>query len=150
MYKQGGLWLSNNAFILLCLLYFKGIYILFIRSILEFAAPVWSGAVSVNKKLCKSLESVQRYVCRLIKPGADPEHTLVELGLDLLVDRRLNLCRKYGRRISKDPRFFEYFPRNNRAASRSFGKFKIPSCKTRRYGYSSFLHLMQIMNEENK
>ena len=110
----------------------KDIYILFIRSILEFAAPVWSGAVSVNKKLCKSLESVQRYVCRLIKPGADPEHTRVELGLDLLVDRRLNLCRKYGRQISKDPWFSEYFPRNYRVPSHSFGKVKIPSWKTQR------------------
>ena len=39
----------------------KLIYILFIRSILEFAAPVWTGALTGNKKLTNKLNKV--HVC---------------------------------------------------------------------------------------
>ena len=37
----------------------KEVYILFIRSLLEFAAPLWAGELTGNKKLTNQLDKIQ-------------------------------------------------------------------------------------------
>ena len=46
----------------------REVYILFIQSILEFAAPVWTGALTANKKLSGTLDMIQNCTCRVVKP----------------------------------------------------------------------------------
>ena len=50
----------------------KEVYILFIRSLLEFAAPLWAGALTGNKKLTNQLDKIHNYACRIIKPQLSP------------------------------------------------------------------------------
>ena len=38
----------------------KDMYVLFVRPILEYAAPVWTGALTENKKLSNKLDRVSR------------------------------------------------------------------------------------------
>ena len=58
----------------------KLIYILFIRSILEFAAPLWTGALTQNKKLTLQIQSVQNYICRIIRPDLEPSETEAQMN----------------------------------------------------------------------
>ena len=126
----------------------KQIYILFVRSILEFAAPVWTGALTQNKKLTNQLEKVQRYVCRVIRPDLDPKQTQRELKLLSLEERRIQISRKFANRMVKNPQFASFFPRNRRVASRNFGKLIEPKWNKNRYGYSSIPFFVRLINDK--
>ena len=62
-----------------------GIYCALIRSVLEYAAPVWSG---LPVYLSDVLEVGQRRAMRIIFPHADYNTALCSAGLGSLADRR--------------------------------------------------------------
>ena len=66
-----------------------GIYCALIRSVLEYAAPVWSG---LPVYLYDVLEAVQRRAMRIIFPHADYNTALCSAGLGSLADRRDATC----------------------------------------------------------
>ena len=47
----------------------KEVYILFVRSILEMCAPLWTG--SLSKGSVEVLERVQRAACKILTPNTD-------------------------------------------------------------------------------
>ena len=125
----------------------KQIYFLFIRSILEFAAPVWTGALIVNKKLTNMIAKVQRYVCRVIRPDLTPDQTEKELNILSLESRRIAITRRFANRMVKNTNFAYLFQRNKREASMSFGKIIEPTWKRKRYGFSSIPFFIRLINE---
>ena len=69
-----------------------GIYCALIRSVLEYAAPVWSG---LPVYLSDVLEAVQRRAMRIIFSHADYNTALCSAGLGSLADRRDAICAKF-------------------------------------------------------
>ena len=69
-----------------------GIYCALIRSVLEYAAPMWSG---LPVYLSDVLEAVQRRAMRIIFPHADYNTALCSAGLGSLADRRDAICAKF-------------------------------------------------------
>ena len=69
-----------------------GIYRALIRSVLEYAAPVWSG---LPVYLSEVLEAVQRRAMRIIYPYADYNTALCSAELGSLADRRDAICAKF-------------------------------------------------------
>ena len=69
-----------------------GIYCAPIRSVLEYAAPVWSG---LPVYLSDVLEAVQRRAMRIIFPHADYNTALCSAGLGSPADRRDAICTKF-------------------------------------------------------
>ena len=69
-----------------------GIYCALIRSVLEYAAPVWSG---LPVYLSEVIEAVQRRAMRIIFPHADYNTALCSAGLGSLADRRDAICAKF-------------------------------------------------------
>ena len=63
-----------------------GIYCTLIRSVLEYAAPVWSG---LPVYLSDVLEAVQRRAMRIIFPYADYNTAFSSAGLGTLANRLL-------------------------------------------------------------
>ena len=126
----------------------KQIYILFIRSILEFAAPVWIGGVTANKKLTNKLAQVQAYACRIIQPNIPPDQTQADLGLQSLEQRCLVITKKLGTKMMRDPRFSHYFKKNERQSSRQYGQFLEPKWTKKRYGVSSIPFFVRLANQK--
>ena len=70
-----------------------GIYCALIRSVLEYAAPVWWGLLVY---LSDVLEAVQRRAMRIIRfPHADYNTALCSAGLGSLADRCDAICAKF-------------------------------------------------------
>ena len=68
------------------------VYCSLIRSILEYACPVWHAGLTVAQS--NDLESVQKRVLRIIFPGLSYNEALVFSGLERLCMRRERLVRK--------------------------------------------------------
>ena len=68
------------------------IYCALIRSVLEYAAPVWSG---LPVYLSEVIEAVQRRAMHIIFPHADYITALCSAGLGSLADRRDAICAKF-------------------------------------------------------
>ena len=64
-----------------------------IRSILEYAAPVWHPGVTIEQSIL--LESVQKRVFKIILPDHDYESALVSLKISNLKDRREHLTKSF-------------------------------------------------------
>ena len=65
----------------------KEVYTLFVRSILEMCAPLWTGAL--GKKSCDTLEHVQHSACKIINPNLDYKSSLDILDIVPLKERRV-------------------------------------------------------------
>ena len=71
----------------------KDTFLAIIRSVLEYACPVWS--TSLNKELSKVLESIQMRACKIIVPKLSYEDAIIDLELPLLYDRRMDICKDF-------------------------------------------------------
>ena len=68
------------------------IYCSLIRSVLEYAAPVWA---CLPDYLADAIESVQKRALRIIYPTLDYGVALNSSGLKSLLDRRIDLATKF-------------------------------------------------------
>ena len=125
----------------------KDVYILFIRSIMEFAAPLWTGALTGNKKLTNILNRVQNYACRIINPNVPSTETQSYLKLECLETRRILISHKCAKQMANSAEFATLFPKNERQASRDFGKYVIPKCNRKRTALSSIPFFVTLLNE---
>ena len=87
------------------------IFKLFIRSHLEFCAPLWSGNLSV--KNCQDLERIQRTVLKVILGHKfnSYEDALEILDLEPLEERRTQLCLKFAKKCAANPNLNHLFPK---------------------------------------
>ena len=88
------------------------IYVKQIRSVLEYAVPVWQGALSLSEK--RDLERVQKSACRIILKNKYLSYTLALKALDLenLESRRNQLCLKFALKTEKHHKFQSWFSPN--------------------------------------
>ena len=87
-----------------------------IRSILEFAVPVWSGSITGLES--DKIERVQTSLCAILlghKYG-DYKDALLRLGLDSLSSWRINITRKFAHSSSLHPNFQNWFKAKDKNA----------------------------------
>ena len=76
-------------------------YISVLRSVLEYACPVWHSSLTVAQS--DALESVQKRAISMIYSGADYETSLIVAGIDTLRDRREKLTARFFKRQVLSP-----------------------------------------------
>ena len=123
------------------------------RSILELAVPVWSAGLTSED--ITSLERVQKTACAIIlgREYTEYEDALEKLGLGTLESRRVDLCRKFARKASKNEKYQHWFvesdvpakERNTRSKHISM-KFKPVQFRTDRFRNSPLPYLTSLLN----
>ena len=120
------------------------IYKLFIRSHLEFCAPLWAGALSTKNN--QDLERVQKTALKIILGhryrSYDDALELIEE--ESLEERRISLCRKFVKTFSRNPNYSYLFPKG--ISTRTKFTYLEPECRTKRFGRSAIPHLIRILN----
>ena len=90
------------------------IYKGYIRPVMEYAAPVWHSSLTLAQS--DKLELTQKRVCRIALGTryANYKQALLDLKLESLYERRLNLCSKFILKTYKSNKFTDWFPKSNR------------------------------------
>ena len=121
------------------------IYKLFIRSHLEFCAPLWSGDLS--KKNCEDLERVQKTVCKIILGHklSSYEEALEQLQLEPLEDRRRLLCLKFAKKCLENPSMTQFFEIGITTRTRT--TYLEPDSRTKRFRNSAIPFMIRLLNQ---
>ena len=108
-------------------------YTSLIRSLLEYAAPVWHS--SLTKEQSRLLESIQKRVLRIIFPTCSYEEALKKGELDHLSDRRSVLCRRLFKDMhNPEHKLNHLLPKPREAAGlRKQNSYEPPKARTKRY-----------------
>ena len=89
----------------------RDVYMKQVRSILEFAVPVWSG--SITKEEDNRIERVQKSFCAIVlgKRYYDTSYKLAlrKLNLNMLSERRLTITKSFAEKSSSHPKFQNWF-----------------------------------------
>ena len=122
------------------------IYKLFCRSVLEYAAPVWSGSLSKGND--QDLERIQRNAYKIIFGTAftDYDECLDVVQEETLSARRDKLCINFAKSCLKVPKFSEWFPQG--ICTRNKTSYLVPEARTKRYGRSAIPHIARLMNSQ--
>ena len=108
------------------------VYQMRVRSILEFAAPVFHS--NLTRDQSRQIESIQKKALAIIL-GSEYvcyESALSKLRLERLDTRRIRLCYTFALKCTKSPRHAEMFPLSNNPThnTRHPKKYREPSCNT--------------------
>ena len=123
-----------------------------IRTLAEFAAPVFHGALTQQQS--DDLEMIQKKAFAIIL-GLNYKsynNALTVLSQDKLSARRLKLCENFAVKCVKSERHADIFPlRDKKSHSTRFTKpFCEPKCKTSRYYNSAVPYLTRLLNKKAK
>ena len=122
-----------------------------IRSILEFAAPVWNSALT-GEDIAK-LERVQKTVLHIILGDAyrSYSHALKVTGLQKLSERRRKLCLTFGRKACKNEKFSNWFKLNTKetCTRQAQPKYCEVFRRTERFENSPLSYLTNLLNKKN-
>ena len=127
------------------------VYIQQIRSVLEFAVPVWhSGLTQCNRY---DIERVQKAALHVLL-GDNYEsysNALKVSGLESLEARRSKLCLKFATKSAKHPKHKKWFKLNNRltVTRQVQPKFCPVVSRTSRFSKSPISYLTSILNQKN-
>ena len=113
------------------------IYCSIIRSVLEYACPVWHSGLTSSES--KELERVQKRVLRIIFPFLSYKQALLTAKLDRLDVRRENLVRSTFQEITNPSHvLYNLLPpiKQKNYCTRSDYPFELPKVKTCRYSRS--------------
>ena len=120
-----------------------------IRSTLEFAAPVFTGALTKQHE--QKIELVQKKAFAIILGGqyTNYQDALHALDQDRLAARREKLCLKFANKCAKSDKHSHMFKTNsnNRSNARWSKPFEEPLCHTARYFYSPIPFLTRLLNK---
>ena len=121
------------------------IYKLFIRSHLEFCAPLWSGAIS--SKNCQDLERIQKTACKIIlgQQFCSYEVALERLEFESLEDRRNHLSLKFAKNCAENPNLSHLFPKGITTRTRT--TYLEPEYRTGRFGNSAIPFMIRLLNQ---
>ena len=124
------------------------VYVLQIRCVLEYAAPVWQGSISQCEK--EDIERVQKTACRIILSSwtISYEQALFTLNLDSLEDRRSKLTLKFALKAEKHPKFRNWFVKRNYPINtrNQTQKYQRINAKHSRYANSPLACLTDTLN----
>ena len=121
------------------------IYRLFCRSVLEYCAPVWSGALTTGNK--QDIERVQKNALRIIfgSTFTNYEDCLFQVGENTLEVRRDQLCLNFAENCLKNEKFCTWFPEGIR--TRNVCHYFEKESRTKRYRNSSLPYLTRLLNK---
>ena len=123
-----------------------------VRSILEYAAPVWHSSLKGEDRL--KLERVQKSALRIIIGEKYQSYTsaLKMTGTKTLFERRRQLCLKFARKSLKSNKFKSWFKPNtkNQATRQVQSKFCEVYSRLDRYETSPISYLTRLLNNDTK
>ena len=124
------------------------IYCKQVRCHLEFAAPVWQGAITKGER--SDIERVQRCALRIIlnEKYDSYESALKLVGLEDLESRRTRLCLNFALKATKNVKYQHWFSKKfKHINTRSKTKFCTVNAKHARYEKSPISYLTQLLNK---
>ena len=123
-----------------------------VRSILEYAAPVWHSSLTGEDRL--KLERVQKAAFHIIlgEKYKSYNSALKMTGSKSLFDRIRKLCRKVAKKSMKNPKFNKWCKPTSTVTTTRQEKLKFHEvhCRTERYKDSPLSYLTRLLNQENK
>ena len=123
-----------------------------VRSILEYAAPVWHSSLTGEDRL--KLERVQKTAFHVILGDQYRSYNsaLKTKGSKTLFDRRRKLCLKFAKKSLKNSKFTTWFkPTALKTKTRQEQlRFQEVQCRTDRYKESPISYLTNLLNHEQK
>ena len=128
------------------------VYILYIRSILEYCSVVWHSTLTAQQ--CSDIENVQK-LCMKIILGADYstyEQALQTCHLETLSTRRESRCMKFGLRCLLHPVHSKIFPVNPHVLSSPYDSpnmehFTVNWARTESYRMSTVPYVQRMLNQ---
>ena len=123
------------------------VYLKQIRCILEFGAPAWQGALTLNDKY--DIERVQRCALHIIlgKDYISYKNALESLKIENLEARRVRLCLNFALKAEAHPKFRNWFQKTTKAYNtRSKVRYKEVYGKHARYTNSPLAYLTRLLN----
>ena len=123
------------------------VYFKQIRSIAEFAAPVWNSSLTGDD--IGSIERLQKTVLHIVLGDQYKSYNsaLKITGLSRLSERRKNLCIKFAKKGQKNPKFSNWFklnPKINRRVKQP--RFCPVVSKKQRFQNSPISYLTSLLN----
>ena len=125
------------------------IYVLFIRSMLEYSCVVWHSSITEEENM--SIERVQKTALRIILKDqySDYNAALQTLGLEKLSVRRDTLSLNFARKCLKDEKTADIFPLNNKTVrTRPHEKYYVTPARTERLAKSTVPYLQRLLNAQ--
>ena len=126
----------------------KEVYIKQIRSIVEFAVPVWHNSITGEQRV--DIERIQKSALHIIL--GDKYHSyssaLKSVGLDTLFRRRQRLCTTFARRCFKNDKFKHWFkPFTKTSQTRQQGRRLCDvHSRTMRFERSPISYITELLN----
>ena len=122
------------------------IYYRHIRSILEFAVPVWNGGIT--KTEVHKIETVQRVaLCIIYGKGFSYNQTCLKYNIQKLHIRRKKLCLNFAKKALMHGKFNDWFIKNKDMANKT--KFLEVVSRQKRLQKSPIPYLTRLLNENN-
>ena len=128
------------------------IYILYVRSLMEYCSVVWHSTLTVEQS--HNIENVQKTCLRVILGDTYTSYddALKLCGLDRLSKRRQDKCLKFGLKSLIHPVHCDMFPINpqvltNPYDTRRTEHFQVNFAKTNSYRDSAIPYIQRLLNE---
>ena len=119
-----------------------------IRSILEFAVPVWNH--SITGEIISQIERIQKTALHIIlgEGYRSYSNALKQSGLDKLSNRRRKLCLSFARKALKHKKFSQWFKPNTKVTitRHKQPKFCPAYFRTERFRKSPLSSLTELLN----
>ena len=128
---------------------FLDVYLKQIRSLAEFAVPVWNS--SIGGEDIANLERLQKTALYIILSDQYTSYTsaLKETGLEKLSDRRIKICLKFAKKAQKHSKFLKWFRPNPQLQKRLLQpKFCPVVYKKERFKKSPLSCLTGLLNNQ--
>ena len=127
----------------------KDIYFKQIRSILEFAVPVWHSSLTNFDRL--RIERIQKSALYIIlgEQYQSYTHALKVLAVDPLFKRRQKICRTFTKKCLKNSKFSKWFKQNDRktVTRGDQPKFCQVQSRTVRFEKSAIGYMTELLNK---
>ena len=125
------------------------VYILFIRSVLEYCTVVWHS--SLTNELINRIEMVQKSCLRVILGESYISYgaALEMCNFDTLIDRRETRCLTFAKKCLKHPIHRRMFPLNSNNGDgnyKSREKYSVNFARTNTYQKSAVPYLQRLLN----
>ena len=124
------------------------IYVLYIRSVVEYSCVVWHSSLTVEDS--DALERIQKTALRIILQDNYHEYqqALKHVGLQTLYERREKLCIKFATQCVKKGKMSDMFPLNRKTVNtREHEKFFVQPAFSDRLKDSAVPHMQRLLNK---
>jgi hypothetical protein len=125
------------------------IYILFIRSVVEYCCVVWHSSITEEEN--RNIERVQKIALRIILNDdySDYSSALELSGLETLRNRRTQLSYNFAKKCIKSEKSSDLFPVNVKTVNtRPHEKYFVTPAHTERLAISTIPYLQRLLNDK--